>query len=392
MNRSSERILATHTGKLFMPDGGQLGMGPPPTPPERVEYEVNELVKKQVEIGMDIVSNGEPAGIGPGTMFELVEGFEMRPIRVPESEPPVSLERVRWLSRDMLTYTDFYQDMFAGMAGANGRTPPRASAPPMRTVVSGPLKLRSIEPFERDIQLFKKALAEHAPTQEAFYCVIAPEWLEEFVWNEYYASDDEFVVALTEVMAPIFKTVVDSGLILQIDDPAISHDWEEARRPPMSDDEYERFIMLRIDALNAALEGIPEDRVRFHVCWGSWPGMHTNEQPLAHFAEMMLKVRAQAFSIESAKSTHRLEWQVWRDELKWPEDRIIIPGVVDHTTPVVEPAEVVADTIVTFANVCGRENVIAGTDCGMRWHSQAMWAKYENIVKGAELATRQLWK
>lgn len=371
-----------------MPDGGQLAMGPPATPPDRVEYEINELVKKQVEIGMDVLSNGEPAGIGPGTVFELVEGFETKEFHVPDSEPPVSLERVRWLSRDMLKYTDFYEDMFSSMMGRNTDNPIMS----MRTVVNGPLKLRSTEPFENDIALFKKALAEHAPDKEAFYCVVAPEWLEEFVWNEYYKDDDEFMVALTEAMAPIFKTVTDNGLILQIDDPAISHDWEEARRPPMSEAEYERFIMIRLEALNAALEGIPEDRVRFHVCWGSWPGMHTNEQPLRQFAKMMLKVKAQAFSLESAKSTHRNEWKLWRDELKWPEDKIIIPGVVDHTTPVVEPPEVIADTLVNFANVCGRENVIAGTDCGMRWHAQAAWAKYENIVKGAALATEQLWK
>jgi 5-methyltetrahydropteroyltriglutamate--homocysteine methyltransferase len=371
-----------------MPDAGNPGMGPPPTPPDRVEYEINELVKKQVEIGIDIISNGEPAGIGPGTIFRTVEGFETIDPNIPDEEPVVSLERVRWLSRDMFTYRDFYEDMFgARMARRAANTPPR----PMRTVVTGPLKLRSLEPFEQDIQLFKKALQTHAPDREAFYCVVAPEWLEEFVWNEHYATDDEFVVALTEVMAPIFKCVVDNGLILQIDDPAISHDWEEARRPPMSDQEYERFITLRLQALNAALEGIPEDRIRFHVCWGSWPGMHTNEQPLAHFARMMLTVKAQAFSIESAKSSHRSDWKVWRDEIKWPEDKIIIPGVVDHTTPVVEPPEVIADTLLTFANVCGRENVIAGTDCGMRWHAQAAWAKYENIVRGAALASRQLW-
>jgi 5-methyltetrahydropteroyltriglutamate--homocysteine methyltransferase len=387
MKRSTDRILATHTGKLSMPDAGNVAMGPPPTPPERVEFEVNELVKKQVEIGMDVISNGEPAGIGPGTMFQLIEGFETIAPNIPADEPPVSLERVRWLGRDFFKYEDFYADMFATMMGANDN--PVMS---MRTVVSGPLKLRSIEPFEQDIRLFKKALAAHAPEKEGFYCVIAPEWLEEFVWNEYYRTDDDFVVALTEVMAPIFKTVTDNGLILQIDDPAISHDWEEARRPKMSDADYERFIMLRLDALNAALAGIPEDMIRFHVCWGSWPGMHTNEVPLRQFAEMMLTVKAQAFSIESAKSTHRLEWRIWRDELSWPEDKIIIPGVVDHTTPVVEPPEVVADTIVNFANVCGRENVLAGTDCGMRWHAQAAWAKYESIVKGADLASKQLWK
>lgn len=391
MNRSTDRILATHTGKLFMPDGGQLGMGPGPTPPERVEYEINELVKKQVEIGMDILSNGEPAGIGPGTVFQQVEGFESVEVTLPESEPEVSLERVRWLGRDMFKYQDFYRDMFFGMGGPTEPGRMRTFPTQPRMVVNGPLKLRSIEPFEQDIALFKAALAAHAPDKEAFYCVVAPEWLEEFVWNEYYKTDEDFVVALTEVMAPIFKTVVENGLILQIDDPAISHDWEEARRPVMSDQEYEKFIMVRIEALNAALEGIPEDRVRFHVCWGSWPGMHTNEQPLAHFAHMMLKVHAEAFSIEAAKASHRRDWRVWQDDIKWPEDKIIIPGVVDHTTPVVEPPEVVADTIVTFANVCGRENVIAGTDCGMRWHAQAAWAKYENIVKGAEMATLRLW-
>ncbi|HVT71204.1 MAG TPA: hypothetical protein VHF26_25890 [Trebonia sp.] len=387
MKRSASRILATHTGKLFMPDAGNAAMGPPPTPPERVEYEIGELVKKQVEIGMDVISNGEPAGIGPGTMFQLIEGFETVTPEIPPDEPAVSGERVRWVGRDFFRYEDFYADMFATMMGKTDN--PLMS---MRTIVSGPLKLKSTEPFERDIQLFKKALARYAPDKEAFYCVISPEWLEEFVWNQYYKTDDDFVVALTEVMAPIFKIVTDNGLILQIDDPAISHNWEEARRPPMSDEEYERFAMLRLDALNAALEHVPEDMVRFHVCWGSWPGMHTNELPLRKFARMMLKVKAQAFSIESAKSTRRLEWQIWRDELTWPADKIIIPGVVDHTTPVVEPPEVVADTILNFARVCGRENVIAGTDCGMRWHAQAAWAKYENIVKGAELASRQLWK
>jgi 5-methyltetrahydropteroyltriglutamate--homocysteine methyltransferase len=387
MKRSTDRILTTHTGKLFMPDAGNQAMGPPPTPPDRVEYEIGELVKKQVEIGMDVISNGEPAGIGPGTMFQLIEGFEEIIPDIPADEPAVSLERVRWLGRDFFKYDHFYADMFATMMGEQENL---ALAP--RTVVSGPLKLRGIEPFERDIKLFKQALAAHAPGREGFYCVIAPEWLEEFVWNDYYKTDDDFVVALTEVMTPIFRTVTDNGLILQIDDPAISHDWEEARRPPMSDEEYQRFIMLRLEALNAALEGIPEDRIRFHVCWGSWPGMHTNELPFRKFAPLMLKVRAQAFSVESAKSSHRLDWRVWRDELTWPDDKIIIPGVVDHTTAVVEPPGVVADTLVNFASVCGRENVIAGTDCGMRWHAQAAWAKYENIVAGAELASRQLWK
>jgi 5-methyltetrahydropteroyltriglutamate--homocysteine methyltransferase len=386
MNRSTDRILTTHTGKLFLPDVGYVGMGPPPTPAERVLEEVTALVKEQVEIGMDILSNGEPAGIGPGAIFELVEGFETVPMDLPADEPVVSLERVRWLSRDMLRFRSFYTHMFANMMPSDNRLMA------MRTKVTRPLKLKSLERFEQDIRLFKQVLAAHAPDKEAFYCVVAPAWVEEFVWNEYYRDDDEFVVALTEVMEPVFKTVTANGLILQIDDPAISHDWEEARREEMSLKDYERFVMIRIEALNAALEGIPEEMIRYHTCWGSWPGMHTNEIPLRDIVRPLMKVKAQAFSLESAKSTHRADWKVWRDVVRWPEDKIIIPGVVDHTTPVVEPPEVIADTLVQFANVCGRDNVIAGTDCGMRWHAEANWEKYKNIVRGAELASQQLWR
>ena len=159
----------------------------------------------------------------------------------------------------------------------------------------------------------------------------------------------------------------------------------------MSSRDYEKFIMLRVNALNVALKDIPEEMIRFHVCWGSWPGMQTDNLHLKEFVKPMLKVKAQAYSIESAKATHRHEWKVWRDVVKLPEGKILIPGVVDHTTSVVEPPEVIADQLIQFAEVVGKENVQAGTDCGMRGHATAAWEKYKNIVKGAELASRQLW-
>jgi 5-methyltetrahydropteroyltriglutamate--homocysteine methyltransferase len=199
------------------------------------------------------------------------------------------------------------------------------------------------------------------------------------------------VVALSEAMAPIFRTITDAGLILQIDDPAISHDWEEVRRPQMSLPEYEKFMMLRVEALNAALKGIPEEAIRYHVCWGSWPGMHTEDIPLKDIVKMILKVKAQGYSIEAAKTTHLHEWKVWRDVVKLPEGKILLPGVIDHTTNVVEHPEVVADRLIAYANVAGKENVIAATDCGMRGHATANWEKYKSIVKGAELASKQLW-
>jgi 5-methyltetrahydropteroyltriglutamate--homocysteine methyltransferase len=383
MKRSSDRILTTHTGKLFMPDAGQLGMARAATPREHVRHEVTTLVDKQLEIGMDVISNGEPTGVVPRSSFDSVEGIEVVDANLPDSVPFVSIERIPWVSREMLTHPGFYADTMA-MTGT-GR------APGKKTVVTGPLKLKTLEPLAEDLAIFKDVLADRAPDVEAFYCMMAPDWMGQFMHDEYYESDDDFVSAMAEVMAPAYKLVTDNGFILQIDDPAIATAPTEARRPLMSDDEYDRFIMFRIEAINAMLEGIPEEMVRFHVCWNSGPHMHTEEIPLARFAQMMLRVKAQGFSIEAAKSSHRLDWRTWRDDLKWPEDRIIIPGVVDHTTNVVEPPEVIAETLVQFANVCGRENVIAGTDCGMRGHAQANWAKYENIVRGAELASAQLW-
>jgi 5-methyltetrahydropteroyltriglutamate--homocysteine methyltransferase len=184
---------------------------------------------------------------------------------------------------------------------------------------------------------------------------------------------------------------VDAGVLLQIDDPAISHDWEEVRRPQMNLAEYERFMMIRVEALNAALAGIPEEMIRYHVCWGSWPGMHTEDIPLKDIVKMILKVKAQAYSIEAAKTTHLHEWKVWRDVVKLPEGKILMPGVIDHTTNVVEHPQVIADRIITYAEVVGRENVIAATDCGMRGHADANWAKYRNIGLGAQLASEQLW-
>jgi 5-methyltetrahydropteroyltriglutamate--homocysteine methyltransferase len=383
MKRSDDRILSTHTGKLFMPDAGQLGMARGATPVERVRDEVSTLIAKQLEIGIDIVSNGEPTGVVPRTAFTSIEGIEVLDADLPQSVPFVSIERIPWVTREMLVHSGFYTDtMDRQGTGRRYGT---------KTVVSGPLKLKSLEPFESDIAIFKAVLSERAPDAEAFYCMMAPDWLGQFVYNEYYDTDEEFVVALAEVMAPVYKTVTDNGLILQIDDPAIATAPTEARRPVMSDAEYERFTMIRVEALNAALDGIPEEMIRFHVCWNSGPGMHTGEIPLKRFAAMMLRVKAQAFSIEAAKSTHRSEWKVWRDDLSWPADKIIIPGVVDHTTNVVEPAELIADQLIAFAKVCGRENVIAGTDCGMRGHAEANWAKYENIVRGAELASSELW-
>jgi 5-methyltetrahydropteroyltriglutamate--homocysteine methyltransferase len=385
MRRSEERILTSHTGRLFKPGSGWHGMGGSagPVPGERLQEEVTSMVRAQLDIGVDVVSNGQVAAPDSYNVYAAIEGFETKQVELADGESFLSQQAIRWLPREMQQFPDFYTSMFERLGIPASRFRSRIS-------VTGPLKLKTLEPLQRDLQVFKNALAETGAA-EGFFCITAPAWTEEFVWNEYYPSDDDMVVALSEQMAPLYRAVVDAGVILQIDDPAISHDWEEVRRPRMTLEEYERFMMLRIEALNAALQGIPEDMVRYHVCWGSWPGMHTEDIPLKDIVKMILKVKAQAYSIEAAKSTHLHEWKVWRDRVKLPEGKILMPGVVDHTTNVVEHPEVIADRILTYASVVGKENVIAGTDCGMRGHADPNWEKYRNIVKGAQLASEQLW-
>ena len=383
--------MTSHTGKLFKPGSGYMGFGRGgPKTPEDVKQEVKDLVQAQLDIGMDVVSNGEPAGIGMAGLFGLLEGVTQELVERDPEESILSTKMIRWLPREMLKFQDFYLSMFErlGMGGSSSSDQPDPLA--TKPVVTGPLRLKSMEPLERDLAIFKEVLAEKG-NPEAFYCMIAPAWAEEFLWNEHYASDDEMVVALSEAMAPIFRAITDAGFILQLDDPAISHDWEEVRRPQMTLPEYEKFTMLRVEALNDALKGIPEEAIRYHVCWGSWPGMHTEDIPLKDIVKMILKVKAQGYSIEAAKTTHLHEWKVWRDVVKLPEGKILLPGVIDHTTNVVEHPEVVADRLITYASVVGKENVIAATDCGMRGHATANWEKYKSIVKGAELASRQLW-
>jgi 5-methyltetrahydropteroyltriglutamate--homocysteine methyltransferase len=374
------------------------------TPPEQLRKDVAEIVREQVRIGIDIVNNGELGG-NFLAFSDVLTGFELRD---PKPGEPVSKIRSREMGDE---FADFYGSFpgppmggsAAGMAPGSLRmggpsaeaVPPRpADAMPaalrMRTVCTGPLKAKSLDRLQQEIAIFKDAL-KGVKTEEAFWCVIAPAWLEEFTWNEYYSTQDDFIQALSQAMAPIFRSVVDAGLILQLDDPAITHTWEEAWIPPRPLDEYHKFIDVRVQTLNAALQGIPEDRVRYHVCWGSWNGPHTQNIPLRDVIHYVLKVKAQCYSIEAAKSSHLHEWKVWQ-EVKLPAGKILMPGVIDHTSNVVEHAEVVADRIMTYANVVGRENVIAGTDCGMRGHAHVNWAKYRSIVEGAKLASARLWR
>jgi 5-methyltetrahydropteroyltriglutamate--homocysteine methyltransferase len=226
--------------------------------------------------------------------------------------------------------------------------------------------------------------------EEGFITAVAPGSFARRQ-NRYYRSDEEFLHALAEALREEYKAIIEAGFILQLDDPGLPDTWDMANPEP-SVAEYQKFAMLRVEALNQALRDLPEDRIRYHICWGSWHGPHTTDLPLKLIVDVLLQVRAGAFSIEAGNVRHEHEWKVWGD-VKLPEGKVLIPGVVSHATNVVEHPEVVADRILNFARVVGRENVIAGTDCGLggRIHPQLVWAKLEALVAGARLATSELW-
>jgi 5-methyltetrahydropteroyltriglutamate--homocysteine methyltransferase len=281
---------------------------------------------------------------------------------------------------ERIEFADFYKELKWG-------------TPSERVICSGPISYIGQAEVRGDIMRFTAALksAGLAPAS-AFMCVLAPGWLEHFFFNEHYSTDEKYLFALADAIAHEYRAIVDAGFTLQIDDPALP-DTYDMIVPAPSIDEYRRFARLRVDALNHALNGISPDRVRFHICWGSWHGPHTHDLPLEHLVDLMLLVNAGAYSVEGANARHEHEWKIWKTT-KLPDDKILIPGVVSHATNVVEHPELVADRIVRYAGVVGRERVIAGTDCGlgMRLHPQIAWAKLNALVDGAARASRELWR
>jgi 5-methyltetrahydropteroyltriglutamate--homocysteine methyltransferase len=257
------------------------------------------------------------------------------------------------------------------------------------------VKYTGLAELNTDINNLKAAL-RGVNVEEAFLPVAAPSSAIPDRKNEYYRNDEELVIALAEALRTEYRTIVDAGFLLQLDDAraAVTYD---RMVPPASFDDYYRWVGRHVEVLNHALEGIPEDRVRYHVCWGSWPGPHTTDVPLKKIVDLILKVRAGAYLIEAANPRHEHEWRVWKD-VKLPDGKILAPGVVSHGTNVVEHPELVAERILRFAGVVGRENVIASTDCGFaqeqfnrRVHPSIMWAKLEAMAEGARIASNELW-
>jgi 5-methyltetrahydropteroyltriglutamate--homocysteine methyltransferase len=384
MKRSTDRILTTHAGRLDGPPeyreimaGFMTGKSVDPGALKpRIQSAIADVLRKQADAGIDIVSDGELGKVGFGVSYygRRLSGLSTRKLKPGESAF-MTLQ-----TGERLEFADFYAQL------------PFIAPSAERAIVSGPIKFIGEQEVRSDLETFRAALAESGTRPaEAFMCVLAPGWLEHFFLNEYYGNDEDYIFALAEAMRPEYKAIVDAGFVLQIDDPALP-DTYDMILPNPTIAEYRKFAEVRVEALNQALRGLPEDRIRYHICWGSWHGPHTHDLPLEYVVDLMLKITAGAYSVEAANPRHEHEWKIWR-EVRLPEGKILIPGVVTHHTNVVEHPELVADRIVRYAGLMGREKVIAGTDCGMgfRVHPQIAWAKLKALAEGAELASRQLW-
>ena len=396
MQKSTTRIRTSHVGRLPPPkgwedmparlanaeviDGGEIA--------SHVVPAIAETVKKQVEIGIDCINDGEFWTARSLAHYAAhFTGLEARPVKL--GEPPTT----RHSTRERDEFRDFYADM--DKLGTLFFVPGEKPMPPMteRVIARGPVKSRGPQAINREIDAFRAAIDRSgSKVEEAFIAVLAPGWLDHFIFNEYYNTDEEFLFALAEAVREEYRAVVSAGFVLQIDDPGLP-DWWDMIKPEPTVEEYRKFAKLRIEAVNHALVGIPEEKVRYHLCWGSWHGPHTHDLPLEHIVDLVLAVKAQTYSFEAGNVRHEHEWRAWQ-AVKVPPGKILMPGVVSHATNLVEHPQLVADRILRYTAIVGRENVIAGTDCGLggRVHSELAWAKLRALVEGAQLASKNLWR
>jgi len=403
MRRSGARILTTQAGSLPRPDdlielnrARQAGESTDERSYQtRLARAVVDVVRRQQAAGIDVPGDGEYGkamgqrinyGAWWSYSFQRLGGLElgMELYRIPAQRSEPGRARLTSFSdrRDRGLFPAAYADPDSGVSTNRG-------GPGMRLpVCRAPIVYTGQEAIRADIAHMKAALVA-AGSEEGFMTSIAPGSASR-IGNEHYRTEEELIYACAEAMREEYRAIIDAGLVLQLDDPAIAENWDMINPEP-SVAEYRKLSMVRVEALNHALRGLPRDRIRFHLCWGSWHGPHVTDIPLRDIVDVMLAVNCQAYSFEAGNVRHEHEWKVWRD-VKLPDDRILIPGVVSHATNVVEHPELVADRIVRFAEIVGRERVIAGTDCGLggRVHPDIAWAKLEALSQGAALASRRL--
>jgi 5-methyltetrahydropteroyltriglutamate--homocysteine methyltransferase len=388
MRRSTSRILTTHVGSLPRPEALLRFVRAKqareafdrPAYEATLATEVAGIVKEQAAHGIDVVSDGEfgKAFSWSQYMLDRISGFEARPA------PPGS--HAFLLGADRARFPEFYDTLTAGEARNYVRSD---------WVCVGPVAYTGMAELQKDLSNFKAALAA-VNVEEAFLPVAAPASAIPDRKNEYYPSDEACMQAIAMALREEYKAIVDAGFILQIDDARAAVTYDRIV-PPGTLGDFRRWLQVHVEALNAALEGIPPDRIRYHVCWGSWPGPHVTDVPAKDIIDIVLKVKAGALSLEMANPRHEHEWRLW-ETVALPDDQILLPGVISHATNVVEHPALVAERVIRLARLVGRERVIASTDCGFaqgttiqRTHPSIMWAKLDALAEGAAIATKELW-
>jgi 5-methyltetrahydropteroyltriglutamate--homocysteine methyltransferase len=391
MHLSNDRIRTTHVGSLIRPAELLQFIRPRQNgqPYDEQAYfnclrsSVAQVVRRQADAGIDVASDGEFGKSISWSQYALerLGGFERRPARPGEHGFSRGADRAR--------FADFYRELDA----AEG--PPAAvGASAGIAVCVGPISYTGQAEIRRDIENFKAALK--SVEAHGFLPVAAPTSVIPDRKNEYYKSDEALLFAIADAMRAEYRAIIDAGLFLQLDDARLAVTYDRMV-PPASLAQYRNWVAMNVEAVNHALQGIPEERVRYHVCWGSWPGPHVTDVPLQEIVDLVLKVKAGTYLIEGANPRHEHEWLVWQS-VKLPEGKVLAPGMISHATNVVEHPELVAQRIVRLAKLIGRERVLASTDCGFaqgpfhrRVHPTIMWAKLEALAEGARLASRQLW-
>ena len=393
---NDDRIAVTHVGSLARPVELQAYIRAQENGDEydHAAFEaclrdsVAEVVRQQAEVGIDVVSDGEFGKTFTWAWYirDRLDGFEERPFQPTGEIGPQDPSRQ---GQDRREYAEFYADYFRRNPIASG-VRDRGQA-----VCVGPIRYAGQEAIARDIADLKAGM-DAAGVAEGFLPVVAPSSAVPIRVDEHYDSDEDFIFALADALNEEYRAIVDAGLSLQVDDAYLATMYD-TMVPPASMAEYREWAQLRVEALNRALEGIPPERSRYHVCWGSWNGPHSNDVALRDIVDLILQVRVGGYSLEQANPRHEHEWEVWRD-VELPEDRVLLPGLISHSTNVLEHPELVAQRIVRLAELVGRERVIASTDCGFaqtpylsRVHPQIMWAKLQALSDGAAIASAKLW-
>ena len=381
MRRSVERILTTHVGSIPRPaellelGKAEEASGGASAYPARLQALTIDIVRRQVAAGLDIVNDGEFGKESwSNYIMKRISGFEVRPDRI---------RPIEWLGSDRVRFVDFMRENF-----------PRAVEGVPTDVCTGPITYCNRAPLERAIDNLRTALvASHV--EEGFMTAVAPASTAYDGVNEFYPSDREYVFAVAEALREEYLAIYRAGFLLQVDDALLANMYDHLVH--QSPARYREWAELRVEALNHALREIPRDRIRYHVCFGSWHVPHVSDAPLEEIIDTILHVNAGAYALEAANPRHEHEWRVWRN-VKLRDGQILIPGVVTHHTTSVEHPRLVADRIVRYAELVGRENVIAGTDCGFaqtnviqRVHPSVMWAKFDSLVQGARIASTELW-